>query len=296
MENINVPDDFDPNVYLELNPDVKKVGLDAVEHFLKYGVNEGRQYKRNNVNLGIAVITCDRYEYLEKLVSSIKKYTKQPYELAVFNDSKELKSNLIQEKLEVKTFGNINSGVIRNKNRALYYFAEINPVDVLIILEDDVVITQTGWEKNWVDSAVTYGQINVAPWWFYDAHHIKFYKGGDGTTNNPALFSVITGQCTSVRVDLIKNMFGYFDSKFIGYGYGHVEWTNRFVRSNYGGRFINNEYYYLALKDSFIFETSETFKNNDDLEKNKIIFSSICNSNGFIEAPINIIEDFNGKL
>ena len=39
-----LPDNFNDELYLELNPDVKKAGIDPGEHFLKYGKKEGRQW------------------------------------------------------------------------------------------------------------------------------------------------------------------------------------------------------------------------------------------------------------
>ena len=33
---------FDPNVYYKANPDVKAAGMDAGEHYVEYGINEGR--------------------------------------------------------------------------------------------------------------------------------------------------------------------------------------------------------------------------------------------------------------
>lgn len=34
---------FDPQRYLELNPDVKAAGVDPYRHYLQYGVSEGRR-------------------------------------------------------------------------------------------------------------------------------------------------------------------------------------------------------------------------------------------------------------
>lgn len=41
-----LPIDFDSDVYLSINPDVKAAGLNAAEHYLKYGMKEGRAYYR----------------------------------------------------------------------------------------------------------------------------------------------------------------------------------------------------------------------------------------------------------
>jgi hypothetical protein len=40
----NLPADFDAQVYLEINQDVSDAGVDSVEHYLKYGIQEGRRY------------------------------------------------------------------------------------------------------------------------------------------------------------------------------------------------------------------------------------------------------------
>ena len=36
---------FDPNLYLELNPDVKSAGVNPYQHFLEFGFNERRRIK-----------------------------------------------------------------------------------------------------------------------------------------------------------------------------------------------------------------------------------------------------------
>ena len=40
-----LPLDFDRNVYLELNPDVRAAGVDPAKHYLEFGKREGRTYK-----------------------------------------------------------------------------------------------------------------------------------------------------------------------------------------------------------------------------------------------------------
>jgi hypothetical protein len=287
-----LPLDFNPEEYLNLNPDIKKAGVNAGEHFLEYGQQEGRVYISSKPSIGIAIITCDRFPQLTNLVTSIHNFTGTPHELIICNDSKNLSSKFIGSELNVNVIGYKNQGVIRNKNRALYYFTEINPKDIIIIIEDDVEVTEFSWEKKWIEAALLYGQINICPSWFYDENLIKHYKGGDGVPNNPAIFSVLTGQCTAVKKDLIKNMFGYFDSRFKGYGYGHVEWTNRFIRSNFGGRVVAGQYHYFGLIDNFIYQPNESFKNPEDLLRNNNYYKITANRNGFIKPPSDILEDF----
>ena len=41
----NLPKDFDPVLYLELNDDVRTAGIDPTKHYEDFGVHEGRPYK-----------------------------------------------------------------------------------------------------------------------------------------------------------------------------------------------------------------------------------------------------------
>lgn len=43
-ENSTLPENFNPNRYLELNPDVLKSGMDPIAHWIKFGKNERRKY------------------------------------------------------------------------------------------------------------------------------------------------------------------------------------------------------------------------------------------------------------
>ncbi|MEE3635687.1 TylF/MycF/NovP-related O-methyltransferase [Pseudomonas sp. AL 58] len=44
-----LPDDFSPEVYLELHADVRAAGMDPTQHYLKFGKSEGRPYKHGAV-------------------------------------------------------------------------------------------------------------------------------------------------------------------------------------------------------------------------------------------------------
>ena len=42
---MSLPSDFDPDVYLELNPDLKIAGVDPESHYLDFGASESRVYR-----------------------------------------------------------------------------------------------------------------------------------------------------------------------------------------------------------------------------------------------------------
>ena len=44
-EHGRLPSDFDPAIYLALNPDVRAAGVNPRQHYLRHGMIEGRPYK-----------------------------------------------------------------------------------------------------------------------------------------------------------------------------------------------------------------------------------------------------------
>lgn len=46
IEEVDLPDGFDPALYLQLNPDVAAAGIDPASHYRRYGHREGRAYRR----------------------------------------------------------------------------------------------------------------------------------------------------------------------------------------------------------------------------------------------------------
>jgi 2-polyprenyl-3-methyl-5-hydroxy-6-metoxy-1,4-benzoquinol methylase len=44
-QEIKLPEDFNPDIYLRLNPDVAESKIDPEEHYLNFGIKEGRKYR-----------------------------------------------------------------------------------------------------------------------------------------------------------------------------------------------------------------------------------------------------------
>lgn len=88
-EDAPLPDDFDPSVYLKLNPDVSAAGIDAAEHYLEWGRQEGRHYKLIATNVHDDVVYDPRRETI-LVVSHEASRTGAPI----------LSLNLVQELIE----------------------------------------------------------------------------------------------------------------------------------------------------------------------------------------------------
>ena len=209
------------------------------------------------LNVGIGVITYNRKDHLAKTVEAIKAFTTGDYELVVADDGSKDdtvewcgQNNVLHTNCQ-------NKGVVRNKNRALYYLNEVKKVDVLILLEDDCRPNKESWQKEWVIAALLWGHINYA--------HKRIIKkedavvSGTGSSTLPYLCRLVTGQCTACSKDAMDNI-GYLDPRFSGYGAGHVEWTERFIRQGYNGS-TEKHWVYPAINTGLNSDDAPTFKN-----------------------------------
>ena len=237
--------------------------------------------------IGVAVITYKRPDSLLRCMDSLYSFCREGLEIAIFDDCSK------DETLDLgKSFCNVfesplNGGVVRNKNRALYYFTEINPKDYIIILEDDVVIVESGWAEQWVKAAELYGHINFSAPWFKDKSLVSEHLCGNGSVLEPDVYKIVTGQCTSLKASYIKETVGYLNPRFLGYGHGHVEWTNRFIANGYGGYRRDENFYYFAIGGGIEAPETVSHKTDAELERNQAIFEDIVKTqnNVFIERP-----------
>ncbi|MCU7554457.1 glycosyltransferase family 2 protein [Alteromonas sp. ASW11-19] len=223
------------------------------------------------LNVGIGVITYNRKDYLAKTVDAIRAFTKGDYQLVVADDGSKDETLDWCEQNGVPHTSCVNKGVVRNKNRALYYLNDVKKVDVLILLEDDCRPNKENWQKEWVIAALLWGHINYA--------HKRIIKkeetvvSGTGSSTAPYLCKLVTGQCTACSKEAMDNV-GYLDPRFNGYGAGHVEWTERFIRQGYNGT-TEKQWVYPAINTGLNSDDAPTFKNPEQLEKNRALKKEI---------------------
>ena len=234
------------------------------------------------LNVGIGIITFNRKDHLAKTVEAVKTFTTGDYQLIVADDGSKDDTVDWCKQNDVPHTNCANKGVVRNKNRALYYLNEVKKVDVLILLEDDCRPNKENWQKEWVISALLWGHINYA--------HKRIIKkeeavvSGKGLSTSPYLCKLVTGQCTACSKEAMDNV-GYLDPRFSGYGAGHVEWTERFIRQGYNGS-TEKHWVYPAINTGLNSDDAPTFKNPEQLEKNRALKKKISKESHKREAWI----------
>jgi glycosyltransferase involved in cell wall biosynthesis len=181
--------------------------------------------------LGIGVITYNRLARLRETLDALEKYTTTPYKLFVADDGSTDNTKEYLCRAGIPHHSSRNRGVAWNKNRALFYFLNIDGIDTIILLEDDTRPTRKGWENVWIAAAWKLGHANLAGGWF-----INGTESGTGTPDDPFMSASISGQCIVFSRAAVA-VVGYYDSRFRGFGCEHVEHSQRMVRAGIGGKF-----------------------------------------------------------
>jgi hypothetical protein len=176
--------------------------------------------------LGIGIITYKRRSLLEPLVASVTELTRSPYELVVAEDGSPDGSAVWAREQGLRVISGANRGVAWNKNRALFALAQLG-CDPLVLLEDDALPVVRGWERDWVEGTRTWHHLACDP--KVERHAVS----GTGTPADPFVSPAATGFCMSVSATVL-DVVGYFDSRFVGYGHEHADWTSRIKRAGYG--------------------------------------------------------------
>lgn len=193
--------------------------------------------KKRGVKVGIAVIAYNRIDTLKKCIYSIEKNTLVPYSLVICDDGSEDGTIEWLQSNGYSVVGGVNRGIAWNKNRGLYWLLKNTSAEILMLIEDDCSVVENNWLDLWVPATEKYGHINLVHPQTSKALRDGFIPqeivGGAGTADDPYACLRISGLCiSSSRKALIE--VGYLDTRFLGYGHEHSEWTTRFRRAGFG--------------------------------------------------------------
>jgi glycosyltransferase involved in cell wall biosynthesis len=231
----------------------------------------GRQQRRKimAIRVGVGIITCNRKDVLTETLARLQAHTTTPCIVVVADDGSQDGTAEFVRSQNIALVTGKNMGIAWNKNRALFMLSAIGQCDVILLLEDDSFPTQDGWEKQWILATQRWGHVNFAGDWFGDS----FLKG-TGTVDDPIVSKDITAQCSGFSRSAVQ-YGGYFDSRFRGYGFEHLEHSRRLVRLGYGGSFedIDGEIMpiFKLLKGGIQVSSPPSFSNRADRDRNKLL-------------------------
>jgi GT2 family glycosyltransferase len=179
------------------------------------------------MSLGIAVITYRRRDRFEPLVERLARFTQTPHELVVADDGGHDGTVQWCRERGLRVVTGANRGVARNKNRGIFALAALG-CDPILIVEDDVYPDTPGWERDWIEATrrwhhLAYLHPKIAPW----------TVSGSGTPEDPFVNPKASAALLTISARALGEV-GYLDSRFIGWGHAHGEWTTRIKRAGYG--------------------------------------------------------------
>jgi glycosyltransferase involved in cell wall biosynthesis len=182
-------------------------------------------------SLGIAVITYRRRASFDLLIEKLALHTKTPHELVIADDGSEDGIVNFCRSRGIWIVSGSNHGVAWNKNRAIFPL-EMLGCDPILIVEDDVYPNVTGWERDWISATSLWHHLA------YEHPRIADQRmSGSGTPEDPFINPKASAALLSISAAALLKV-GYFDSRFVGYGHEHAEWTTRIKRAGYGYRAI----------------------------------------------------------
>ncbi len=249
---------------------------DLLQPFLPQ-VNSQQSNPIETARLGIGIITYNRIDYLKSCIEYIRKMTTVPYYLVIADDGSS--DGSIQwchaQKLPVITGD--NRGVVWNKNRALYTLMNYTDAEFLLLIEEDCWPASDGWNHQWCDAISRWHHVNFAHSRILRSRP-QAIKGGKGTPEDPFQLSLLTGQCTGCSRHAMT-VVGYLDTRFQGYGFGHCEWTQRFLRAHLGGVHVSEDdrqsFIYLSITGGLAEHDAPTHRNPQQLKYNSKVLRSI---------------------
>lgn len=221
------------------------------------------------MKLGIGVPTYNRAASLKRCLDSISRYSSESFVGVVADDGSSDETATMTHP-DFTFLHCSNGGIARNKNRLLYRLFEIEKCDVVLLIEDDVEITESEtiwWVKYWSEDD---WHVNFRPDTQTDnSHNLRFSKEFGGWFSGYSRKSI--------------DAAGYMDPRFQGYGYEHVEHTWRLIRHGYGGVIRDGDYLASTLGiDGFTIDSGipSTVKPGD-LERNHAVLVDAMKDTGY---------------
>jgi glycosyltransferase involved in cell wall biosynthesis len=222
-------------------------------------------------NFGIAIVTYNRVSRLRETIEHLRNKTSSSVQLIVSDDGSTDGTLDFLKGENIPHIVGQNRGVCWNKNRGLFFLANMIGCDAVILIEDDTRPNKEGWETDWFEAAQDWGHVNFAGPWFAER-----FESGAGSVSDPVLCPVISGQCCAYSREALA-FVGYLDPRFKGYGHGHAEHSKRLIRAGYGGSYQSGRPQFRLLKSDLHVEAAESFKNPEDLARNATLAKELAN-------------------
>jgi glycosyltransferase involved in cell wall biosynthesis len=218
------------------------------------------------MSLLICVTTLNRAQMLEKQLKSLRELTTTEFTLVVCDDGSSDASREVARSYGAEVIGGHNMGIAFNKNRGLFYAANVSAAKYILLLDDDTIAVEPGWEREWIRAIELHGHVNYSP---PIADHLVIW--GDFSVDRPGLSTVVSGQCLGFHRKVLARL-GYMDTRYGRYGHEHVDFTYRAIKIGYGGFRSGPVCYFLVIKCGLEVLDAPSASTPEDVERTKRLF------------------------
>lgn len=234
-------------------------------------IYENCDFLKVGYSLGIAITTFNRVSLLENLIKTLKNCTSSPFALVVCDDGSVDGTIEFLKKSRIPFVSGKNKGIAWNKNRGIFVLNEILNCENIILLDDDAIIDEVGWERDWVASISRFGHMCH---WFTEVQDSII--GGSGVADDPWITSLIQG----VAIGLCRraiSVVGYMDTRFGKYGHEHTDYSIRHRKVGFGGIRRRDgsdspENYFLAIRGGVSVASDAVSSRPDDMSESNLFF------------------------
>lgn len=224
------------------------------------------------MKLGIGIVTYNRLSSLTECINRVRRFTTMPYQLVVADDGSIDDSAQWCRDNGLAVVTGKNRGVVWNKNRALFALKNYSDCEAIILLEDDCWPASETWAQDWYHASCRWHHINYAHEWMLETP--GSLVGGNGSVSTPYRTHLLQGQCSGSSRYALETV-GFLDSRFKGYGHGHVEWTRRFLRSGFGGTDSGSQQEFFSIKGGLESKDAPTYRDPDQVKRNEAVFNEV---------------------
>ncbi|HKM64751.1 MAG TPA: glycosyltransferase family A protein [Acidisphaera sp.] len=178
------------------------------------------------LKLGVGIVTYNRRDLVVSAVQQVIAHTQHPFALVVADDGSTDATAATLRDQRVTVVGGPNMGTAWNKNRALFFLAEVLQCDFVILLEDDTSPMRDGWERAWMIGAGLHGMVHLLP--------DDLVSDDRVAAAGPIAAAAIRSHCAAYSREALL-FGGYMDSRMAGCGWETVEHAQHLRRAGYGG-------------------------------------------------------------
>lgn len=183
-----------------------------------------RWQEPQRASLGIGIISYNRLPQVIACVEALLSLTHTPFHLVLADDASSDGTAEWAREHGIPVVTGRNRGIAWNKNRALHWLIQHTSCRKLILIEDDTRPVRGGWERGWLDALDRFGHVCYSP------EGARIPESIVALHHGYIALDWVGGALMAMTRETVEQV-GYLDTRFLGYGDEHIEYSERCQRA-----------------------------------------------------------------